>query len=363
MGRGAWLFAGHLCYRYVSYRGICVQFFDQHMDDFQTWLADQGEASYRGDQVLGWMMDHGVSDFQAMPNVPSDLRQKLQNNFAMPSWQVTKLVSTDGTEKFDFVLEDGKSIEAVWIPEEKRQTLCVSSQVGCALKCQFCVTGLQGFARNLTASEIVEQVRYVMQVENKPISNIVFMGMGEPLLNDKNVAKAISWLTHPKGFAFGHRKISVSTAGLVPKILPFIDQTNVSLAVSLTGSTNDSRDHWMPINQKYSLDVLKETLLQVPQHKWKKIMFEVVMIKDQTDTPEQAKSLVKFLSGMKAKVNLIPYNENPLFPNHKAPTQDALHRFRDTLMKAGYYVSIRKNRGQDIMGACGQLSTTLHKDL
>ncbi|MCB1198947.1 MAG: 23S rRNA (adenine(2503)-C(2))-methyltransferase RlmN, partial [Deltaproteobacteria bacterium] len=312
-------------------------------------------------QVYDWFFQKRVFDFSQMSNLPDGFRQTLIDTFTFPKWEVADQVSVDGTVKYHFTLEDGKSIESVWIPEEDRATLCVSSQVGCALKCQFCVTGLQGFLRNLTQSEILEQIRYIQCEQGKKISNLVFMGMGEPLLNYENLCQAIDLLKHPKAFNFGHRKISVSTAGTVPKILPFIDRTNVSLAVSLTGSNNESRNRWMPINQKYNLEVLKETLLQVPQNKWKKIMFEVVMIAGETDTPAQAKNLVKFLQGMKAKVNLIPYNENSHFPHLKAPKKEDLFKYRDILMKAGYYVSIRRNRGEDIMGACGQLSSHLNQ--
>ncbi|MCB0272293.1 MAG: 23S rRNA (adenine(2503)-C(2))-methyltransferase RlmN [Bdellovibrionales bacterium] len=337
------------------------QFFSHSIESFTDWVTDHGQPSYRAGQVYEWMFAKKVFDFSQMTNLPENFRKLLIENFTLPAWKIEKQVSTDGTQKFHFELEDGKSIEAVWIPEKNRQTLCVSSQVGCALKCQFCVTGLQGFARNLTQEEILEQIRHVMFVENLPLTNLVFMGMGEPLLNFENLCSAIDLLKEPKAFGFGHRKISVSTAGTVPKILPFIDRTNVSLAVSLTGSTDETRNHWMPINQKYNLSILKETLMQVPQTKWKKIMFEVVMIHQKTDTEEQAKNLVKFLRGMKAKVNLIPYNENEHFPQLKAPKREDLMKYRDILMKAGYYVSIRKNRGQDIMGACGQLSSHLNQ--
>jgi len=333
-------------------------FFGMAIENFQDWISDRSYPAYRLGQVYQWMFDHSVFDFDLMSNLPPALREDLKQTFTFPQWGVETLVSKDGTEKYQFTLEDGKSIETVWIPEENRATLCVSSQVGCALKCQFCVTGLQGFSRNLTVEEIIEQVRYVQFDQKKKITNLVFMGMGEPLLNFENVCQAIELLKHPKMFNFGHRKISVSTAGMVPKILPFIERTNVCLAVSLTGSSNISRDRWMPINQTYDLETLKEVLQKIPQTKWKKIMFEVVMIGGLTDTISEAKGLITFLQRLKAKVNLIPYNENPFFPDLKAPTEKDLMAYQNRLMKAGIFVSIRKNRGQDIMGACGQLSST-----
>lgn len=327
-------------------------------EDFQAWCAQEKISKFRADQVFEWVYKKGCLDFSKMSNISKDLQAKLGENFTFPEFNFEEFVSEDGVRKFHVHLKDGKSVEAVWIPELKRATLCVSSQVGCAMACKFCVTGLQGFSKNLTTEEILMQLYYVRWVRGLNVSNVVFMGMGEPMLNYDNVVRAVNQMTSVKAFEMGLRKVSVSTVGMVPKILSFMNDTGVRLAISLTGSDNQSRDHWMPINQKHNLQELKKVLQQLPDNKWRKVMFEVVMIKDQTDTDEQARNLVQFLKGLSAKVNLIPYNENPRFPDLKAPNREALLNYRDRLMKAGFHTTIRKNRGNGIFGACGQLSST-----
>lgn len=293
-----------------------------------------------------------------MSNLSKELQAKLAETFSFPEFKFEEFVSEDGVRKFHVHLKDGKSVESVWIPEVSRATLCVSSQVGCAMACKFCVTGLQGFTKNLSVEEILMQMYYVRWVRGLQVTNVVFMGMGEPMLNYENVVKSVKQLTSVKAFELGLRKVSVSTVGMVPKILSFMEATNVRLAISLTGSSNESRDYWMPINQKHNLQELKKVLMKLPDNKWRKVMFEVVMIKDKTDTDDQAKDLVLFLKGLDAKVNLIPYNENPLFPDLKKPDREQLLKYRDRLMKAGFHTTIRKNRGNGIFGACGQLSSS-----
>ncbi len=327
-------------------------------EDFQSWCANEKISKFRADQVFEWVYKKGCLDFSKMSNISKDLQAKLAENFTFPEFNFEEFVSDDGVRKFHVHLKDGKSVESVWIPEVKRATLCVSSQVGCAMACKFCVTGLQGFSKNLTTEEILMQLYYVRWVRGLNVSNVVFMGMGEPMLNYDNVVRAVKQMTSVKAFEMGLRKVSVSTVGMVPKILSFMQDTGVRLAISLTGSDNQSRDHWMPINQKHNLQELKKVLMQLPDNKWRKVMFEVVMIKDQTDTDEQAKNLVQFLKGLDAKVNLIPYNENPKFPDLKAPDRAQLLNYRDRLMKAGFHTTIRKNRGNGIFGACGQLSSS-----
>jgi 23S rRNA (adenine2503-C2)-methyltransferase len=326
-------------------------FLQLSFEDFQTWLLDHKIPKFRGDQVFQWVYKKGCLDFSKMSNLSKDLQTKLAEYFSFPEFNIEEFVSDDGVRKFHVHLKDGKSIESVWIPEINRATLCVSSQVGCAMACKFCVTGLQGFTKNLTVEEILMQMYYVRWVRGLNVSNVVFMGMGEPMLNFDNVVKSVNMLTSVKAYELGLRKVSVSTVGMVPKILPFMESTNVRLAISLTGSTNETRDHWMPINQKHNLQELKKVLKQLPDNKWRKIM-------DQTDTDDQAKSLIKFLEGLSAKVNLIPYNENPRFPDLKAPNREQLLKYRDRLMKAGFHTTIRKNRGNGIFGACGQLSSS-----
>jgi 23S rRNA (adenine2503-C2)-methyltransferase len=327
-------------------------------EEFQTWLIENKIPKFRTDQIFQWVYKKGCLDFSKMSNLSKDLQSKLAEHFSFPEFNIEEFVSEDGVRKFHVHLKDGKSVESVWIPETARATLCVSSQVGCAMACKFCVTGLQGFARNLSMEEILMQLYYVRWVRGLQVSNVVFMGMGEPMLNYENVVRSVNQMNSVKAFEIGHRKVSVSTVGMIPRILSYFKDTNARLAISLTGSDNQSRDHWMPINQKHNLDELKKVLKQIPENKWRKIMFEVVMIKDKTDTDEQAKNLTEFLKGLSAKVNLIPYNENPRFPDLKAPDREQLLKYRDRLMKSGFHATIRKNRGNGIFGACGQLSSS-----
>lgn len=270
--------------------------------------------------------------------------------------EVTAQTSVDGTQKFQFFLEDGEVIESVWIPETRRNTLCISSQVGCALKCAFCVTGVVGFKRNLKADEIVEQVRHVMLQLKLPVSNVVFMGMGEPLLNLDAVLEATSILMDPKGLAIGKRKITVSTAGVVPKIKEYFERSDINLAISITGATNQSRDRWMPINRTHNLQALVSQLKSIDMGRGRYFMFEVVLMRNENDQDQEAHELAELLKPLPAKVNLIPYNENPYFPKLKRPTDERVKIFQAILVEQGFDVRIRKNRGQDIQAACGQLA-------
>ncbi len=326
--------------------------FDELKSDFYR----MGEKPYRTKQVVEWLYWSGAKSFSDMTNLSEAFRGKLGQAFSISLPKVEAFTSTDGTVKYRFTLEDGEAIEAVWIPEKKRNTLCISSQVGCALKCAFCVTGVVGFKRNISISEIVDQVRYIKVIEKRPVSNVVFMGMGEPLLNMENVIGAIEILTHPHMMAIGKRKISVSTAGIVPNIRKFFETTDVKLAISLTGTTDESRDYWMPINRKYNLDQLTNELRNMKLANGRHLMFEVVLMKSQNDSPEEAERLGKLLKGIPAKVNLIPYNENPFFPKLKRPDKPAIEKFRTVLARYGIFSMVRNNRGEDILAACGQLA-------
>jgi 23S rRNA (adenine2503-C2)-methyltransferase len=325
-------------------------------EELKAELKDLSESSFRAQQIYEWLYEKGVSDFSEMSNLSKELREKLSQTYFITKPKQETFTSTDGTVKYQFILDDDKRIESVWIPETSRNTLCISSQVGCALKCAFCVTGAIGFSRNLTADEIVAEVRAVRLLDQRPVSNIVFMGMGEPLLNVDNVVKAIEVLTDHKGIAIGKRKITVSTAGMVPKIKEFVQRSGVRLAISLTGTNDEARDYWMPINKKYNLATLSQELRSLNMGEGRHVMFEVVMIRDQTDRMEQAKELVSVLKGIPAKVNLIPYNENEFFPDLKQPDQKDVLAFQNYLLQHGIRTMIRKNRGRDIMAACGQLA-------
>ncbi|MEZ4703944.1 MAG: 23S rRNA (adenine(2503)-C(2))-methyltransferase RlmN [Bdellovibrionota bacterium] len=328
----------------------------QSFEDIEAQILQIKRPAFHAGQVFQWIYQHHQHDFDQMTNLPADLRSHFKQQFSFPQWEVEAFESKDGTTKFRIELSDREVIEAVWIPEEERNTLCISSQVGCALACKFCVTGLMGLTRNLTVEEIVGQVWWVRSQKKLPVSNIVFMGMGEPLQNLSNVSKAIEIIHHVHGYGLGRRKISVSTAGLAGKLSSFVEKTRVNLAISLTGSTNQSRDYWMPINQKINLEQLIAEVKTIADRFPKSIMFEVVMIKNETDTLDQAKSLASYLKDFPCKVNLIPYNENEHFPALKRPSVESVERYRAELMKHGIRTMVRRNRGNDIMAACGQLS-------
>ncbi len=326
------------------------------LDQLKAHFREMGESEYRAKQIFSWLYQKNISSFLEMKNLSLNLRHEFQERFFITEPKVKTFLSSDGTRKFIFTLSDGQAIEAVWIPEVKRKTLCISSQVGCPLRCAFCVTGAVGFKRNLSVDEIVAQVRYVKILQGFPVTNIVFMGMGEPLLNMENVISAIKILCAHDGLKVAKRKITVSTVGVIPKIRPFLAATDVKLAISLTGSTDSSRDYWMPINKTFNLQELTESLKGIPLEKGRKFTFEVVLIANETDTDAQAIKLANLLKKIPSKVNLIPYNENPLFPELKAPSKDRIEAFRTVLMERSIYTTVRKNRGADIMAACGQLA-------
>ena len=291
-----------------------------------------------------------------MTNLGKALRKKLAEAFEVTQPAAERWESKDGTIKFRFILNDARSVESVWIPEPKRKTLCISSQVGCPLNCAFCVTGAMGFKRNLAVEEIVAQVRHARILEKLPVTNLVFMGMGEPLLNDQNVIRAISVLCDPAGSAVGKRKVTVSTAGIAPKIRPFLEKTGVKLAVSLTGGTDQIRDVWMPINRKYDLTALFKELRAIRLPKGRRITFEVVLMKGKNDSLEETRKLADLLRGIPSKVNLIPYNENPVFLQLKRPEDARVQEIREYLLTRKIHATVRKSRGEDVLAACGQLA-------
>ena len=325
-------------------------------DEFEKEILASGIPKYRAGQIFQWVFEKGARSFDEMTNLSVDLRKQLSERFSFPKFEHEVFVSTDGTQKFRFALSDGKTIESVWMPEERRNTLCISSQVGCAMKCAFCVTGAVGFKRNLSPEEIAAQVWFVKSVLKLPLSNVVYMGMGEPLANMEAVIRSLDLVTDKRGLAVGKRRITVSTVGLAPKIKEFFDKTDVKLAISLTGTNDADRDHWMPINKTYDLTRLTQELRHIRLAPGRLFTFEVVMLRGETDGERQAKELARVLQGIPSKVNLIPYNENPYFPDLKTPDPEKIERFRDILMAAGIHAMIRRNRGVDIMGACGQLA-------
>ena len=332
------------------------------------------QAKMRVGQVWQWVYHWGVRDFEAMTNLAKDYRALLAENFVTEVPQiVTKQVSTDGTRKYLVRIAGGHEVEVVYIPETDRGTLCISSQVGCTLTCSFCHTGTQKLVRNLTASEIVGQVMLARddldewptpgapKEETRLISNIVLMGMGEPLYNFENVRDAMNIVMDGEGIALGRRRITLSTSGVVPEIARTATEIGCLLAVSFHATTDEVRDQLVPINKKWNIATLLDALREYPGlSNSERITFEYVMLDHVNDSKEDAYRLVELLRGIPAKVNLIPFNEWPGAP-YKRSSGNRIHAFADIIYNAGYASPIRTPRGEDIMAACGQLKSATEK--
>jgi 23S rRNA (adenine2503-C2)-methyltransferase len=332
------------------------------LEQLTEFLVSLGLPKYRGVQVFAWLYRPHLTDFSQMTDLSKELRETLavRASFDWPRIQEVER-SKDGTAKFGFKLPDDSYIEAVLIPEEDRNTLCVSSQVGCAMGCGFCLTGSIGFKRNLTPGEIVGQVvrvrDWLLDTPDIPagLSNLVFMGMGEPLANFDNLLVALDILLEQRGLDFSERRITVSTCGLVPKMVELGQKTKVNLAVSLHSVDEDIRSRLMPINKKYPVSALLEACRNFPMPKRKRIMFEYILIRGLNDSEADAEMLAQKLKGIPCKINLLPYNESVGLP-FRRPTDETIDRFQQVLWKAGYTVMVRSSRGADISAACGQLA-------
>ncbi len=332
------------------------------------------QAKMRLGQVWQWVYHWGVRDFALMSNLAKDYRSLLAENFCIELPQVvTRQVSTDGTRKYLVRIAGGHEVEVVYIPETDRGTLCISSQVGCTLTCSFCHTGTQKLVRNLTAGEIVGQVMLARddlnewpvqgapKVETRLISNIVLMGMGEPLYNFENVRDAMKVVMDGEGIALGRRRITLSTSGVVPEIARTATEIGCLLAVSFHATTDAVRDQLVPINKKWNIATLLDALRDYPNlTNSERITFEYVMLDHVNDTKEDAYRLIELLRGIPAKINLIPFNEWPGAP-YKRSSGNRIHAFADILYNAGFATPIRTPRGEDIMAACGQLKSATEK--
>ncbi len=326
--------------------------------EIEQWAIGEGLAAYRGRQIRHWLFKKLAKSFEEMTTLPKELRSFLEEKACICHMvRVETQESRDGTKKYLFKLADGHFIESVLIPERDHDTLCISSQVGCAMDCRFCLTAKQGLKRNLTASEIVDQVIHVKRSINDPdrLSNIVFMGMGEPLANYEAVKRAVINLLDDAGLNFSRRKITLSTCGLVPQMKRWGREMNIKLAVSLNAADDNTRSLLMPINNTYSLKSLLEACKKLPLPKGERITFEYVLIKEINDRDEDAWNLAEALKGIRAKINLIPINPHqgtPMSP----PSMERIGQFQEILLKRYYTAIIRKSRGSDILAACGQLS-------
>ncbi|MBK7977951.1 MAG: 23S rRNA (adenine(2503)-C(2))-methyltransferase RlmN [Deltaproteobacteria bacterium] len=323
-------------------------------------MGEMGEPAYRADQVWSFLYARGHVRFEEMHTLTKALRATLAARFrisALPVLEVTR--ARDGTEKFLFGLEDGRAVEAVLIPDGRRLTLCVSSQVGCAYACRFCLTGFRGFARNLQPSEIVGQylVAAAHAGEGARITNMVFMGQGEPLANLDNVITAIDILTEPTGLSVSPRRITVSTVGLLPQMRELLARTKVELAVSLHATTEATRTDLVPSNRRYGLHALLATCRELPIAKRSRITYEYTMLAGVNDSDEDRRRLAKLLRGTRCTINLIPFNPFPGGEFRSSPI-DRIERFAEALRSDGYAVMIRRTRGADVFAACGMLGRT-----
>ncbi|WP_163866996.1 23S rRNA (adenine(2503)-C(2))-methyltransferase RlmN [Myxococcus eversor] len=335
------------------------------MEALTRFVTEQlGERAFRAPQVYRWLHQRGATSFDEMTDLSKVLREKLRVAAEIiPLVKDLEQRSIDGTIKYRWKTRDGRYIESVYMPSEDRRTLCVSTQVGCAMACSFCMTGTMGLKRNLTASEIVAQVHAVNREVRKneghetlrPLSNLVFMGMGEPLHNFENLKTALAILQSGDGPNFSHRHITVSTVGLVPMIERFGQETDVKLAISLNASTDEQRSKTMPVNRKWNIAALLDACRKFPLRQGRRITFEYVLIQGFNDTDEDAHRLIQLLKGIPAKVNLIPYNENPGL-GFQTTAEERAEEFRAILSDGHVAAYIRKNRGRDIAGACGQLA-------
>lgn len=332
---------------------------DLNREQLISWLESHGIAAYRAVQILKWIYLRQSDSFEVMTDLGKDIRSLLSSCFAIRRLEKTCVeTSRDGSRKYLFKLTDGNYIESVLIPEKDHYTLCISSQVGCPQGCRFCLTGSGGFVRNLTAGEIIAQVRDICKEtagQSVPLSNVVFMGMGEPLANYKNVIAAIDVITNNDfGLRFSNRKVTVSTAGVIPRIANLGNDTKVSLAVSLNATDDAARSLLMPINRKYPLNRLIDACRSYPLQPKRMITFEYILIKGVNDSVDNAKRLVKLLRPVRAKINLIPFNEHSE-SDFKRPDESVISRFQEILSNAHYTVIIRRSKGEDISAACGQL--------
>ena len=328
----------------------------------EAYFASLGEKPFRATQVLKWVHQQGICDFSAMTNLSKSLRANLSSQaaFVVPEI-INDQISEDGTRKWLLKLEDGNSIETVFIPESGRGTLCVSSQVGCALNCSFCATARQGFNRNLSAAEIIGQLRLANQLlvsddNERPVTNVVMMGMGEPLLNYKNVIQAMTLMQEDFAYGLSKRRVTLSTSGLLPEMQSLSKDCPVSLAVSLHAPDDDLRNKLVPINRKYPLTKLMQACRDYTKGlPHQKITFEYVMLADVNDTDLHARKLAKLVANVPCKINLIPFNP---FTNsgYKSSSLSRINRFRDILMQKGIMTVTRKTRGEEIDAACGQLA-------
>ena len=329
---------------------------DYNLEELKKELIDIGEKPFRAEQIFKWLYQEKVTSFDEMTNLSLELRKKLEENYTICNYKILKkLQSKDGTIKYLFDVLDGNAIESVLMKYHHGYSICVSSQIGCKMGCKFCASTGIPFVRNLSSGEIVEQILSIERDENIRISNVVFMGIGEPLDNYDNVVNAIHIINHPKGLNIGARHISISTSGLVPKIHKLAEEKiQCTLSISLHATTNEKRSSMMPVNNTYKIEELMQACKDYIKETNRRISFEYALAKDNNDNLEDAKQLVKLLKGMLCHVNLIPINKIENGSYTKSSNENIV-KFRDYLNEHGIVATIRRELGSDIDAACGQL--------
>ncbi len=337
-----------------SQRPSMINLLDLDREELEKVFDDK---PFRGSQIFSWIFGKGVCDVSLMTNIPRELRVEIARSASITyPTVIDSQVSEDSTEKLVYKLADGNIIESVLIPEKDHWSVCVSSQVGCAMGCLICYTASMGFVRNLTSGEIIAQVLYPIHAyPNRAIRNVVFMGMGEPLLNYDNVVKAVRILTDPAGLQISKRRVTISSCGIIPRLLRLAKDTPAGLAVSLNAAFNDKRSLLMPVNKKYPLDRLIRALKDYDLPSRRRITIEYVLVKGINDSLTDARELIRVLHGLKAKVNLIPFNPWPGCTLAAPETRDVL-AFEERLKDSPIAVMLRKEKGKDILAACGQLA-------
>lgn len=349
----------------VSAQPKKINLLDLTREGLRSFFKEMGEKPFRAEQVMKWIYQQGVSDFEGMTNLNKALRTKLQSKCEIKAPEIAyQQNATDGTIKFALKLEGGQEVESVWIPDGDRATLCVSSQVGCALECTFCSTAQQGFNRNLKVSEIIGQVWRVAttiglnnDTAKRPITNVVMMGMGEPLLNVKNVVPAMELMLDDLAFGLSKRRVTLSTSGVVPALDMLGEQIDVALAISLHAPDDALRNVLVPVNKKYPIEVFLASVrryLAKSNANQGKVTVEYVMLNGINDSTDQAHALAKVLASTPCKINLIPFNPYPGSP-YTCSSNSRIDRFAKVLMEYGLVVVVRRTRGDDIDAACGQL--------
>ena len=338
-----------------------VKLTDRSEEELKRWAIEHGYKPFRAKQLFQWVYWHRVDAWDEMSNLPRAFRQEISQSFSIkPITLVNQKIASDGTVKYLQELHDGYHIESVLMNHGDYHALCVSTQVGCAMACKFCLTAGMGLERNLTPGEIVDQIlnAYRLLSKGELIRNIVYMGMGEPFHNYDNTIKSLEILTSPGGLNFSSRRVTISTSGVVPGIKRFAQEKKVkaNLAISLNGVTQEARKELMPISKRYSLEKLIQACREFPTESRKRITFEYILVDGLTDSPQAAREFVKLLHGIKSKVNLIPYNENDQL-SYKSPQDSNIKQFRQYLLDHGIVATLRKTRGQGISAACGQLAT------